>query len=88
VPTRPERTPTYVVVYRGPEKLMYLPIEALAFELLTMLASGTPLALACENVAKDAGIADPTELEPKVGAWFQAWAAYGWVSRVDFGPAS
>jgi hypothetical protein len=35
-------------------------------------------------VAAKAHIADSSELEAKVGAWFQAWASYGWVSRVEF----
>jgi hypothetical protein len=83
-PPRPERAPTCVVVYRGAEKLMYIAVEPLALKLLDLLASGTALAAACERVASDSGIADPSELEPRVGAWFQAWAGYGWVSRVDF----
>jgi hypothetical protein len=83
-PPRPERIPTCVVVYRGPEKLMYIAVELLALQLLDLLASGTALAPACERVANDAGIADASDLEPRVGAWFQAWAGYGWVSRVDF----
>jgi hypothetical protein len=83
-PERPAPSPTHVVVYRGPEKLMYVEVEALAFALLERLAKGVPLAAACEQVAHDAGVADASELEPKVGGWFQAWASYGWVSRVDF----
>lgn len=83
-PPPPERAPASVVVYRGAEKLMYIAIDSLAFELLRLLASGMVLAAACENIAAMAGIADSSELEPRVEAWFQAWAAYGWVSRVDF----
>jgi hypothetical protein len=83
-PARPEPSATHVVVYRGPEKLMYIAIEPLAFALLRRLAGGEALAEACEQVAKSADVADPSELEPRVGAWFQAWASYGWVSRVDF----
>jgi len=83
-PDRPVPAATHIVVYRGPEKLMYIAIEPLAFRLLQLLAEGTPLAPACERVALEAEIADASELEPKVGAWFQAWASYGWVSRVDF----
>ncbi len=83
-PPRPEPTPTFVVVYRGPERLMYIAIEPQAFQLLDFLAGGAALAPACERVASDAGIADPSALENRVGGWFQAWAGYGWVSRVDF----
>jgi hypothetical protein len=63
---------------------MYIAIEPLAFRLLDLLASGTALAAACEGVANEAGIEDASQLEPRVGAWFQAWTGYGWVSRVDF----
>jgi hypothetical protein len=83
-PKRPAPAATHVVVYRGPEKLMYIAIEPLAFELLARLAKGVPLAAACEEAAAEAGVSDAAELETKVGAWFQAWAAYGWVSRVEF----
>lgn len=84
-PERPAAVPTYVVVYRGPEKLMYIDLEPLAFQLLERLGCGEPLAGACERAAVAAGVVDSSELESKVGAWFQSWAAYGWISRVDFG---
>jgi hypothetical protein len=84
-PERPDPAPTSVVAYRGTDKLMYIAIEPLAFDLLQLLAEGAHLAPACERVAAEAQIADPSELEAKVGAWFQAWASYGWVSRVEFG---
>jgi hypothetical protein len=83
-PERPAPAATRVVVYRGPEKLMYIAVEPLAFDLLARLAKGVPLAAACEEVAAGAAVADDAELETKVGGWFQAWAAYGWVSRVEF----
>jgi hypothetical protein len=83
-PQRPAPVATRVVVYRGPEKLMYVAVEPLAFELLERLARGVPLAPACEEIALEATEV-AAELESKVGAWFQAWAAYGWVSRVEFG---
>jgi hypothetical protein len=85
-PARPAPDPTYAVVYRGPEKLMYIAIEQLAFRLLELLSKGEPLAAACERVATEAKIAESSELEEKVGAWFQAWASYGWVSEVVFSP--
>jgi hypothetical protein len=84
-PQRPPPAATRVVVYRGTDKLMYIAIEPLAFDLLQLLAAGTQLAPACERVAFEAHVADTSELESKIGEWFQAWAAYGWVSRVEFG---
>jgi hypothetical protein len=83
-PARPEPAATHVIVYRGPEKLMYIAIEPLAFDILDRLAAGTPLGAACSQAADAAGVADAAELERRVGAWFQAWAAYGWVSEVRF----
>ena len=83
-PERPAPEPTSVVVYRGPDKLMYVEVEALAFGLLERLAKGVPLAAACEEAAAGAAVDEASQLEAKVGGWFQAWAAYGWVSRVDF----
>jgi hypothetical protein len=86
-PERPTAGPTWVVVYRGPERLMYIAIERLAFQLLKRLARGEALAAACESVASEAGSAEASsELEAKVGSWFQAWASYGWVSEVLFRP--
>jgi hypothetical protein len=63
---------------------MYVAVEPMALRLLELLASGAALAPACEREADEAGIVDASELEPRVAAWFQAWAAYGWVTRVDF----
>jgi len=83
-PDRPASAPSHVVVYRGADKLMYVAIEPLAFDLLQLLACGMPLAPACERVAAEAHVADASALEPKIGEWFQAWASYGWVTRVDF----
>jgi hypothetical protein len=83
-PERPDSAPSYVVVYRGLEKLMYIAIEPRAFSLLRLLAEGTALAPACERVASEERVADASVLEPKIAEWFQAWTSYGWVSRVDF----
>jgi hypothetical protein len=83
-PERPVPKPTFLVVYRGPERLMYIDIEPLAFEILQCLSRAEPLAAACEHAALEVGVTDTSELERKVGAWFQSWAAYGWISRVDF----
>jgi hypothetical protein len=63
---------------------MYVPVEPLAFRLLALLANGDPLAASCERVANESSDEGPTNLEEKVGPWFQAWASYGWVSQVVF----
>lgn len=76
---RPVPSPTHVVVYRGPETLQYVAIEAAAFDLLGRLARGESLGDACEALAAEHPEVD---LEAKVGEWFQAWTSYGWVSTV------
>jgi len=81
-PARPALRRVCVVVYRGPETLLYIEVEPLAFELLERLAAGESLGTACESIAADAGDAGAAELEEKVGGWFQTWAASGWVSAV------
>ena len=79
---RPEPRVSYVVVYRGAERLQCLDVDAEAFALLDELARGAQLGEACERVASSSG-ATPTAFEEKVGAWFQEWTALGWISTVE-----
>jgi hypothetical protein len=79
---RPPPTPTYVVLFRGAERLQCLAIDPDAYALLDELARGTALGDACERVATASG-ASGASFEEKVGAWFQQWTALGWLSRVD-----
>jgi hypothetical protein len=81
---RPSPEPAWVVVYRGPEKLMYIDVEPIAFRLLELLAKGEPLAPAGEQVAREFPDSEASSLEAKVGVWFQAWSSYGWVREVVF----
>jgi len=93
---RPDARDAWVVVYRaglGHEgstadlgTLQYVDVEPLAFQLLGALATGTPLGAACEEVAAANGDGRTEELEGRLGAWFQQWAAFGWISAVDFDP--
>jgi len=83
---RPPPQDTRVVVWRTRDcSLRSAAIEPLAFELLEALRAGALLGEACEAVARVACAADPTELGPRVGAWFQEWSANAWVSAVTFG---
>ena len=66
------------------QTLYVLEVEPAAYALLEALAAGTPLERACERAAEVAGVKDASELEAQVGAWFQQWAALGWVSEVRF----
>jgi hypothetical protein len=91
-PDRPGPKDVCVVIYRaglGHEgstadrgTLQYIEVDRMAFDLLAALEQGTPLAAACAALAPDTGSA--ADLEARVGAWFQQWAAYGWIRRVDF----
>ncbi|MBX3185978.1 MAG: putative DNA-binding domain-containing protein [Labilithrix sp.] len=83
-PARPAEAKTWVVVYRGPAALQYIDIDADAFALLDELMRGAPLGEACERAAEKSGGALET-FEAKLGAWFQEWTTFGWISRVDFG---
>jgi hypothetical protein len=78
-PGRPEAKDLSLCVWRGPEAMKYLDVEPAAFALLERLATGEPLAAACEAVAS----CDPAVGE-KVGGWFQQWAALGWIAKVNF----
>ena len=83
----------WVIVYRAglghdstvdPGTLQYIDIDAVAYQLVGKLADGMPLAAACEEVAVETGVALGSDLEARVGAWFQQWTALGWISRIDF----
>jgi hypothetical protein len=82
VPERPAPHPTCLVVWRDAGfGLRAVAVEALAFELLTELHSGTALGRACEAVAETQGAA--SDLGERVGGWFQQWTANGWVSAIE-----
>jgi hypothetical protein len=78
-PSRPPPRPTCVAVYRGPETLQYIEVDAPAYRLLRRLEAGDPLGEACEAVAADP---DAGDLEARVGGWFQQWAASGWLTGI------
>jgi len=81
---RPAPAQTYLVVFRGKDRLQCLAVEPDAYALLDELARGTALGDACERVAAASG-ASSASFDEKVGAWFQQWTALGWLSRVERG---
>jgi hypothetical protein len=83
-PVRPEPRRCHVVVYRGPELLHCLEIDADAAAMLAELARGTRLGEACERAAAASG-ADLSDFQAKLGAWFSEWTALGWIRAVTFG---
>jgi hypothetical protein len=81
---RPEMRRVNVVIYRGEGNLQYIEVDDDEFALLDELAEGAPLGEACERAMKRAGVTDVAAFEAKIGAWFQRWAARGWVGAVRF----
>lgn len=81
-PPRPEPSPSFVVVYRGPSSLQYIAIDRDAFELLSALSRGTPLGEACEQAARASGAA-LDDFQTKLGGWFAQWTQRGWIAKVD-----
>jgi hypothetical protein len=82
---RVEPADTYLVVFRAPDVLKYIDIEREAFVLLQKLAAAVPLGRACEEAIAETG-ADPATFEQKVGAWFQSWTQWGWVTDLVISP--
>jgi hypothetical protein len=90
---RPQAKDAWVIIYRAglgndstvdPGTLQYIDIDVVAYRLVGKLANGMPLAAACEEVAVEIGVALASDLDARVGAWFQQWTALGWISRIDF----
>lgn len=82
-PVRPDPRACTVVVYRGPELLHCLAIDADASAMLDELAKGTPLGEACERAASTSGI-DLPAFEGKLAGWFSEWTSLGWIRAVLF----
>jgi hypothetical protein len=85
----PSPSPIHLAIYRGKDlRILFEELEPLAFELLSALAGGEALVPACGRIAEGAGEAEGSELQAKVGAWFQQWAAAGWIVGVETDPQS
>lgn len=78
----------HLILYRARDlRVMFAEVEPLAFELLSALAEGEALVPACGRIAEKAGEIEGSALQAKVGAWFQRWAAEGWIAGVETGRA-
>lgn len=79
----PRAKKTQLVVHRYDNMLFYKRLEPAAFEILSQLNAGRPLAKACEiAIAKSARPIEPAQL----GKWFQVWSELGWLcARVKRG---
>jgi hypothetical protein len=71
----PEPRPQNLVVYRRELRLWDMPVSAVAFELLSALQAGAPLAAAAETAANTAEA--EAELSEQIGGWFQEWTTKG-----------
>jgi hypothetical protein len=83
-PPAPE--PVYHGVFRRDDRIAFERLPAEAFSLLRLLASGAPLASACEELSRTLTEERAAEVETEVGSWFQRWASWGWI--LDIGPLS
>ncbi len=78
-PPRPSPREVHVVVFRAKDdRVRYLEVDPLPFALLELLAAGVPLGTAGERVAESSGQGEM--IEANIGAWFQAWTSYGWIT--------
>jgi hypothetical protein len=75
--------PVHLVLYRAKDLVTHFEeLSPEAFALLEALAVGEPLVPACERVAADLSPEAQEALGESVGAWFQQWAALGWIVDV------
>jgi Putative DNA-binding domain len=79
---REAQGPYHIGLYRKDCVIHYEVLSAEAFQLLDALARGVPLVPACAALAADRDAEAAAELEARVGAWFQQWAAWGWIIDV------
>ena len=76
----PGRTRVFLAVHRHENRLYFKRLEAEAFALLTALSRGVTLADACIEAISSSG-KNEVNWPPKIQAWFQNWAALGWLCR-------
>jgi hypothetical protein len=76
----PARTRIYLAVHRHENRLYFKRLEAEAFAILTALSRGVSVADACME-ALSSSAASEVNWAPKIQAWFQNWAALGWLCR-------
>src|SRR5919204_57242 len=68
----------YFAVHRRKLAIFHDELEPNAFALLSALARGEPLGVACESAARDRGV-DVESLARELEHWFSAWAARGYL---------
>jgi hypothetical protein len=84
-PPAPARQPVCLVLYRRDLEICFDEVDPAALALLDALAAGDPLVPACDRVAAALDPAQAEAMSSQVGAWFQRWAALGWIIDVTLG---
>lgn len=79
----PAPAPAHLVLYRAWDRaILDESVSRAAFELLTLLRSGTPLVEACERTVETVPEEAPS-IEADLAGWFHDWAERGWVADVE-----
>ncbi len=82
-PVPASASPVHLVLYRAKDLVTHFEeLSPEAFALLEALSAGEPLVPACERVAEGLSPEAQEALGESVGAWFQQWAALGFVIDV------
>jgi hypothetical protein len=76
----PARSRVFLAVHRHENRLYFKRLEAEAFAILIALSQGVTVADACMEVLSSSG-ENEVNWAPKLQAWFQNWAALGWLCR-------
>lgn len=79
-PERPDPREVRLAIFRRGLELQSIEIEPAAFEVVRALQNGEALGEACDR-AIASGISEE-EISAKLGAWFQWWTQWGWLSKV------
>ena len=80
----PAPSPQCLALYRKERSLFFQTLHPAPFQLLERLGAGVPLGRAC---AETALLHPDANVEEAIGAWFQDWAARGWIVDVKVTPA-
>jgi hypothetical protein len=76
----PARSRVFLAVHRHENRLYFKRLEPGAFAILAALSRGESIADACMEVLSSSGESE-NNLAPQLQAWFQNWAALGWLCR-------
>ena len=77
--SRPAREPIYIAAYRRENSVRYRRMEPVAFQLLSALGKGTPLAEACESAFAHSTLA-PEAAAACIRTWFAEWTSLHWLT--------